>query len=114
MCVPGDRAEGAEATLEASLSKLTFTAAQEQEEDQGEGQDPDCTGPELSSPTAILLLNSIWWTFVTFLKKETDAQLQAPTWTQLLKDVEVSQGSERMKAQAAPAHLRPGRHMVSH
>lgn len=58
----GDRAEGAEATLEASLNKLTLTVAQKQEEDSGDEQDPHFINPELSSPssaTNILLLNSV-------------------------------------------------------
>uniref|UniRef100_A0A7N6BHD1 SH3 domain-binding protein 5 n=1 Tax=Anabas testudineus TaxID=64144 RepID=A0A7N6BHD1_ANATE len=55
----GDRAEGAEATLEAGLKKLTLTVAQEQE---GDKQDPHYTNPEVSSPsssTTILLVNSV-------------------------------------------------------
>ncbi|XP_038581315.1 SH3 domain-binding protein 5 [Micropterus salmoides] len=58
----GDRAEGAEATLEASLNKLTLTVAQKQEEDTGDEQDPHYINPEISSPssaTTILLLNSV-------------------------------------------------------
>lgn len=58
----GDRAEGAEATLEASLNKLTVTVAQKQEGDSGDEQDPHYINPEISSPssaTAILLLNSV-------------------------------------------------------
>ncbi|XP_072226430.1 SH3 domain-binding protein 5-like [Leuresthes tenuis] len=57
----GDRAEGAEATLEAGLSKLTLTVTQKQEDSENE-QDPHYTDPEDSSPssaTTILLLNSV-------------------------------------------------------
>lgn len=57
----GDRAEGAEATLEAGLNKLTLAAAEK--EDSGDEQDPHYTNPELSSPgpatATILLLNSV-------------------------------------------------------
>ncbi|KAM7383937.1 hypothetical protein PAMA_011341 [Pampus argenteus] len=58
----GDRAEGAEATLEAGLNKLTLTVAQKQEGDSEDEQDPHYTSPEISSPssaTTILLLNSV-------------------------------------------------------
>ncbi|XP_069032207.1 SH3 domain-binding protein 5 [Embiotoca jacksoni] len=62
----GDRAEGAEATLESSLNKLTLTVAQKQGGDSGEDQqDPHYINPDISSPssatatTAILLLNSV-------------------------------------------------------
>ncbi|XP_044192194.1 SH3 domain-binding protein 5-like [Thunnus albacares] len=58
----GDRAEGAEATLEAGLNKLTLTVAQKQEGDSGDEQDPQYMSPEISSPsstTTILLLNSV-------------------------------------------------------
>ncbi|KAK5855359.1 hypothetical protein PBY51_005462 [Eleginops maclovinus] len=56
----GDRAEGAEATLEAGLNKLTLTVAQKQEEgDSGEEQDPHLINPEMSSPSSVLLLNSV-------------------------------------------------------
>lgn len=58
----GDRAEGAEATLEAGLNKLSLTVAQEQEADSGDEQDPHFINPEISSPSAattILLLNSV-------------------------------------------------------
>nr|XP_019946387.1 PREDICTED: SH3 domain-binding protein 5-like [Paralichthys olivaceus] len=57
----GDRAEGAEATLEAGLSKLTLTVAQKQG-DSGDEQDPQYINPETassSSASAILLLNSV-------------------------------------------------------
>ncbi|XP_034747859.1 SH3 domain-binding protein 5-like isoform X2 [Etheostoma cragini] len=57
----GDRAEGAEATLEAGLNKLTLTVAQKQEGDSGDEQDADFINPETSTPssaTTILLLNS--------------------------------------------------------
>lgn len=57
-----DRAEGAEATLEAGLNKLTLTVAQKQEGDSGDEQDPQYMSPEISSPsstTTILLLNSV-------------------------------------------------------
>ncbi|XP_035489422.1 SH3 domain-binding protein 5 [Scophthalmus maximus] len=57
----GDRAEGAEATLEAGLSKLTLTVAQKQG-DSGDEQDPHYINPEITSPssaTAILHLNSV-------------------------------------------------------
>ncbi|XP_035806631.2 SH3 domain-binding protein 5 [Amphiprion ocellaris] len=58
----GDRAEGAEATLEAGLNKLSLTVAQEQEADSGDEQDPHFINPEISSPsaaTAILLFNGV-------------------------------------------------------
>lgn len=48
----GDRAEGAEATLESSLNKLTLTVAQEEEGDSGDDRDPPYMNPELSSPAA--------------------------------------------------------------
>lgn len=56
----GDRAEGAEATLESSLNKLTLTVAQEEEGDSGDERDAHYN-PELSSPAAssLLLLNSV-------------------------------------------------------
>ncbi|XP_035038790.1 SH3 domain-binding protein 5 [Hippoglossus stenolepis] len=57
----GDRAEGAEATLEAGLSKLTLTVAQKQG-DSGDEQDPQYINPEVassSSAPAIVLLNSV-------------------------------------------------------
>ncbi|XP_071394793.1 SH3 domain-binding protein 5 [Centroberyx affinis] len=56
----GDRAEGAEATLEAGLNKLTLTAAHKQ--DSGDEQDSYNTSAELPSPgpaATILLLNSV-------------------------------------------------------
>ncbi|XP_075969046.1 SH3 domain-binding protein 5-like [Anarhichas minor] len=58
----GDRAEGAEAALEAGLNKLTLTGAPKQEGDSGDEQDPHVINPEISSPssaTTILLLNSV-------------------------------------------------------
>lgn len=58
----GDRAEGAEAALEAGLNKLALTVAQNEEEDSGDEQDPHYVNPEISPPssaTAILLLNSV-------------------------------------------------------
>ncbi|TKS88938.1 SH3 domain-binding protein 5 [Collichthys lucidus] len=58
----GDRAEGAEATLETGLNKLTLTVAQKEEGDSEDEQDPHYINPEISSPsaaTAILLLNSV-------------------------------------------------------
>ncbi|KAK1880061.1 SH3 domain-binding protein 5 [Dissostichus eleginoides] len=56
----GERAEGAEATLEAGLNKLTLTVAQKQEEgDTGEEQEPHLMNPEISSPSSVLLLNSV-------------------------------------------------------
>lgn len=57
----GDRAEGAEATLESSLNKLTLTVALEEEGDSGDDQDARYMKPELSSPAAnsLLLLNSV-------------------------------------------------------
>ncbi|XP_010748666.2 SH3 domain-binding protein 5 isoform X1 [Larimichthys crocea] len=58
----GDRAEGAEATLETGLNKLSLTVAQKEEGDSGDEQDPHYINPEISSPsaaTAILLLNSV-------------------------------------------------------
>lgn len=59
VCVPGDRAEGAEVTL--GLNKLTLTVAQKQEDSEDE-EDPHFINPEISSPsaaTAILLFNSV-------------------------------------------------------
>ena len=61
VCVTGERAEGAEATLEAGMSKLTLTVVQKQE-DSGDDQDPHYIKAEISSPssaTTILLLNSV-------------------------------------------------------
>lgn len=58
----GDRAEGAEATLEAGLNKLTLTVAQKQDGDSEDEQDPLYMNPDISSPspaTTILLLNSV-------------------------------------------------------
>lgn len=63
LCVLGDRAEGAEATLEAGLKKLTLTVAQNHKEDSVEEQDKPCyPSPEIpssSTATTILLLNSV-------------------------------------------------------
>lgn len=56
MYAVGDRAEGAEATLEAGLNKLTLTVAQKEEGDSGDDQDPQYTDPDISSP---ILLNSV-------------------------------------------------------
>ncbi|CAN9503788.1 unnamed protein product [Ophioblennius macclurei] len=58
----GDRAEGAEATLEAGLKKLAVTVAQKEEEDSTDEQDPHYADPEISSPgsaAAVLLLNGV-------------------------------------------------------
>ncbi|GLD57947.1 SH3 domain-binding protein 5-like protein [Lates japonicus] len=58
----GDRAEGAEATIEAGLSKLTLNVAQKQGDSGDEEEDPHYINPEVSSPsaaTAILLLNTV-------------------------------------------------------
>ncbi|XP_047460776.1 SH3 domain-binding protein 5-like [Mugil cephalus] len=58
----GDRAEGAETTLEAGLNKLTLTVAQKQDEDSGDETDPLYVNPEISSPSSassILLLNNV-------------------------------------------------------
>ncbi|XP_029919038.1 SH3 domain-binding protein 5 [Myripristis murdjan] len=55
----GDRAEGAEATLEAGLNKLTLTVAHKQ--DSGDEQDSYTMSPEIAPATPaapILLLNS--------------------------------------------------------
>ncbi|XP_022602995.1 SH3 domain-binding protein 5-like [Seriola dumerili] len=57
----GDRAEGAEATLEAGLNKLTLTVKNKQGDSEDE-QDPHYINPEISSPstaTTVLLLNSV-------------------------------------------------------
>ncbi|XP_060948879.1 SH3 domain-binding protein 5 [Limanda limanda] len=57
----GDRAEGAEATLEAGLSKLTLTVAQKQGHS-GDEQDPQYINPEVassSSDSGIVLLDSV-------------------------------------------------------
>lgn len=62
VCFLGDRAEGAEATIEAGLNKLTLTVAQKQEGDSGDEQDSHFISPEISSPSSantILLLNSV-------------------------------------------------------
>lgn len=66
----GDRAEGAEATLEASLTKLTLTVAEKDEGNSGDEQDPHYTNPDISSPssaTTLLLLNKVWWTSANLL-----------------------------------------------
>ncbi|XP_028317798.1 SH3 domain-binding protein 5 [Gouania willdenowi] len=57
----GDRAEGAESTLETSLNKLTLTVAQNQVGDSEEEPDPPYLSLEMSSPgpAAILFLNSV-------------------------------------------------------
>lgn len=57
----GDRAEGAEATLESSLNKLSLAVAQEEEGDSGDERDARYVNPELSAPAAnaLLLLNSV-------------------------------------------------------
>lgn len=58
----GDRAEGAEATVEAGLNRLTLTVAQKEEGDSEDERDPCCINPEISSPgsaATILLLNSV-------------------------------------------------------
>ncbi|XP_031595966.1 SH3 domain-binding protein 5-like [Oreochromis aureus] len=58
----GDRAEGAEATLESGLNKLTLNVAQERDEDPADERDPHYINPEITSPTSatsILLLNSV-------------------------------------------------------
>ena len=62
VCVVGDRAEGAEATLEAGLNKLTLTVAQKEEGDSGDEQDSHFINPDVSSPSSsstVLLLNSV-------------------------------------------------------
>ncbi|MEQ2181206.1 hypothetical protein GOODEAATRI_009024, partial [Goodea atripinnis] len=56
-----DRAEGAEASLEGGLSRLTLTGSQNPGDSEDE-QDPHYINPEISSPssaTSILLLNSV-------------------------------------------------------
>ncbi|XP_042362547.1 SH3 domain-binding protein 5 [Plectropomus leopardus] len=58
----GDRAEGAEATLEAGLNKLTLTVAQKQDGDSEDEQDGLYINPDMSSPRSaspILLLNGV-------------------------------------------------------
>ncbi|KAM6899255.1 LOW QUALITY PROTEIN: SH3 domain-binding protein 5-like [Xenentodon cancila] len=55
----GDRAEGAEATVEDSLNKLTLSVAQTQEDSE---QDSQFTDPEISSPgsaATVLLFNGV-------------------------------------------------------
>lgn len=55
----GDRAEGAEASLEGGVSKLTLTVPPSPED---EDDDPHYINPELTSPsaaTSVLLLNSV-------------------------------------------------------
>ncbi|XP_076006099.1 SH3 domain-binding protein 5 [Genypterus blacodes] len=57
----GDRAEGAEAALEAGLNKLSLTVAQKQKQDSGD-EDPYTMSPEGPSPDpapTILLLNTV-------------------------------------------------------
>ncbi|XP_068603334.1 SH3 domain-binding protein 5-like [Brachionichthys hirsutus] len=55
----GDRAEGAEAALEAGLNKLALIVTQKEGEYSGDDQDPHHV-PEISSPSsAILLLNNV-------------------------------------------------------
>lgn len=54
-CVSGDRAEGAEATIQAGLNKLNVAQNQEDSED----EHPPYSDPA-SSTSSILLLNSIW------------------------------------------------------
>ncbi|XP_014908800.1 SH3 domain-binding protein 5-like isoform X2 [Poecilia latipinna] len=57
----GDRAEGAEASIEGGLSKLTLTASQNPGESEDE-EDPHYINPELTSPSSaasILLLNGV-------------------------------------------------------
>ncbi|KAM4725927.1 SH3 domain-binding protein 5-like [Anableps anableps] len=57
----GDRAEGAEASLEGGLGKLTLTVSQNPGDSEDE-EDPHYINPELTSPsgaTSILLLNSV-------------------------------------------------------
>ncbi|XP_012726368.2 SH3 domain-binding protein 5 [Fundulus heteroclitus] len=57
----GDRAEGAEASVEGGLSKLTLTGSQNPGDSEDE-QDPHYINPEISSPssaTSILLLNGV-------------------------------------------------------
>ncbi|KAM3858639.1 SH3 domain-binding protein 5-like [Diretmus argenteus] len=56
----GDRAEGAEATLEAGLTQLSLTVAQGQ--DSGDERDSYNTSPEIPGPSpaaTVLLLNSV-------------------------------------------------------
>ncbi|KAM3596129.1 uncharacterized protein V6R79_008605 [Siganus canaliculatus] len=58
----GDRADGAEATLEAGLNKLTLTVAQKEKEDSEDEPDPHYINPEIpsaSSATTILLVNGV-------------------------------------------------------
>lgn len=58
----GDRAEGAEATLEAGLQKLALTAARERDADPADEQDPPYGDPEISSPgpaATVLLLDGV-------------------------------------------------------
>lgn len=60
----GDRAEGAEAALEAGLKKLTLTVSNNQTEDSADehSDDPGYVSPDVplsNTPTAILLLNSV-------------------------------------------------------
>lgn len=58
----GDRAEGAEATLEAGLTKLTLTVAEKEEGNSGDEQDPHYMNHDISSSspaTTILLLNKV-------------------------------------------------------
>ncbi|XP_004574401.2 SH3 domain-binding protein 5 isoform X2 [Maylandia zebra] len=57
-----NRAEGAEATVESGLNKLTLNVAQERDEDPADERDPHYINPEITSPTSatsILLLNSV-------------------------------------------------------
>lgn len=58
----GDRAEGAEATLEAGLKKLTLAVARKQDADSSDERDPRYGDPDVSPPgtaATILLLNGV-------------------------------------------------------
>ncbi|KAM9384710.1 SH3 domain-binding protein 5-like [Pholidichthys leucotaenia] len=58
----GDRAEGAETTLEDGLNKLTLNIADKEDADSGNEEDPHYINPEITSPTAataILLFNGV-------------------------------------------------------
>ncbi|XP_077362828.1 SH3 domain-binding protein 5 [Festucalex cinctus] len=57
----GDRAEGAEATLEGNLSRLKLTVSHTQQDDDevDDKKESECTSSELPSPSNTLLLNGV-------------------------------------------------------
>jgi len=63
VCLIGDRAEGAEAAVEAGLSKLTLTAAHTDDDRQDDGHrypgNPEVVLPPAPATAGILLVNSV-------------------------------------------------------